>query len=114
MHDHSSSSSPRRDRRRRTHEEHASRRILYADTMDTDSPGPTRPAGGPWPPLSPEEARAYIVRARGSSPWWDMEREPLRMHDIVEIAIDGCLLKHEIALDGLIETSAGHAVRFLD
>jgi len=43
-----------------------------------------------------------------------MEREPLRMHDIVEIAIDGCLLKHEIALDGLIETSAGHAVRFLD
>jgi hypothetical protein len=43
-----------------------------------------------------------------------MEREPLRMHDIVEIAIDGCLLKHEIARDGLIETSAGHAVRFLD
>ena len=79
-----------------------------------DSPGPTRPAGEPWPPLSPEEAHAYIVRARGSSLWRDMEREPLRMHDIVEIAVDGCLLKHEIAIDGLIETSAGHAVRFLD
>ena len=90
------------------------RKRARRDTMDTDHPGPTRPSGGPWPPLSPEEAHAYIVRARGPSLGWDMEREHFRMHDIVEIAIDGCLLKHEIALGGLIETSAGHAVRFLD